>query len=723
MGDLSCSQVHPHAFPTHRRQSSTDLFTELDHMRSLLQESKERESKLNAELAKCRKNQSEVDELVKKVALLEEEKSNLSEQLAVLERQEEVVKGENKDSSMQNLELEVVELRRLNKELHMQKRNLTCRLSSMESQLSCSPNSSESDIVAKFKAEASLLRLTNEDLSKQVEGLQTSRLNEVEELAYLRWVNSCLRTELKNTCSTLDSDKPSSPQSVVSSSGDSISSFSDQSGSANSFNLVKKAKKWAITSESQVECTNSSLIEKNWIESISGGNNRRHSISGSNSSEEEVIVLNKRRQSNCFDSFECLKEMEKESMPMPLSIQQSVLEKRALRIPNPPPRPSSCSISSKTKQESSVQVQVQPPPPPPPPPPPMSFASKSNTAMVKRAPQVVELYHSLMKRDCRRDSSNGGLSDAPDVADVRSSMIGEIENRSSHLLAIKADIETQGEFVNSLIREVNNAAYENIDDVVAFVKWLDDELGFLVDERAVLKHFDWPEKKADTLREASFGYQDLKKLESEVSSYKDDPRLPCDIALKKMVALSEKMERTVYTLLRTRDSLMRNCKEFQIPVEWMLDNGIIGKIKLGSVKLAKKYMKRVAMEVQTKSAFDKDPAMDYMVLQGVRFAFRIHQEDLMQKQCMHLKNFAILLLYLTKHKENDEFQLTISYLSIMGNEYSAVTAGRAGNPDPSITYCNDVMYVSIRSMQQQSCESSKLENWVVHCIKTLEMKK
>jgi len=36
-------------------------------------------------------------------------------------------------------------------------------------------------------------------------------------------------------------------------------------------------------------------------------------------------------------------------------------------------------------------------------------------------------------------------------------------------------------------------------------------------------------------------------------------------------------------------------------------------------------MKRVAIEVQTKSAFDKDPAMDYMVLQGVRFAFRIHQ--------------------------------------------------------------------------------------------------
>lgn len=61
-----------------------------------------------------------------------------------------------------------------------------------------------------------------------------------------------------------------------------------------------------------------------------------------------------------------------------------------------------------------------------------------------------------------------------------------------------------------------------------------------MDERAVLKHFDWPEKKADTLREAAFGYRDLKKLESEVSYYKDDPRVPCDLALKKMVSLSEK---------------------------------------------------------------------------------------------------------------------------------------------------------------------------------------
>lgn len=54
-------------------------------------------------------------------------------------------------------------------------------------------------------------------------------------------------------------------------------------------------------------------------------------------------------------------------------------------------------------------------------------------------------------------------------------------------------------------------------------------------------------------------------------------------------------------------------------------NNFLLQIKLGSVKLAKRYMKRVAMELQAKSALEKDPAMDYMLLQGVRFAFRIHQ--------------------------------------------------------------------------------------------------
>ncbi|KAE7996016.1 hypothetical protein FH972_000765 [Carpinus fangiana] len=674
IGDLSCSvnpsQVHPQAYQTHRRQSSRDLFIELDHLRSLLQESKEREFKLQAGISECNRNpkvldlerelevkNSELDDLVRKMGLFEAEKASLLEQISALTSISEVSKGEDNEGSMalssQGHEMEVVELRRLNKELQLEKRNLACRLTSMESQLASVAKASESDIVAKIKAEASLLRHTNEDLCKQVEALQISRLNEVEELAYLRWVNSCLRTELRNSCSTASSDKSSSPHSIERS-GESVGSLSCLSNeylecrSAKRLNLIKNLKKWPISDEDlpNVECQDG-LVDKNWVdlEEVRSPR-RRHSISGSKCCEEELIS-SARRQSDCFV---CIKDMEKEVEPLASQkyhlgmvhrpqvfrncqeankISASLdVEKRALRIPNPPPRPS-CSISSGPKDEGS-------------------FALRSTTGVVKRAPQVVEFYHSLMKRDSRKDSSSGGICDAPDVANVRSSMIGEIENRSSHLLAIKADVETQGEFVNSLISEVNHAVYQNIEDVVAFVKWLDDELCFLVDERAVLKHFDWPEKKADTLREAAFGYRDLKKLELDVSSYEDDPRLPCDIALKKMVVLSEKMERIVYNLLRTRDSLMRNCKEFNIPTDWILDNGIISKIKFGSVKLAKMYMKRAAMELQSKAALEKDPAMDYMLLQGVRFAFRIHQfAGGFDAETMHgfeeLRNLAHLL--------------------------------------------------------------------------------
>jgi hypothetical protein len=48
------------------------------------------------------------------------------------------------------------------------------------------------------------------------------------------------------------------------------------------------------------------------------------------------------------------------------------------------------------------------------------------------------------------------------------------------MFQVKADVETQGEFVESLASEVRAASFVNIDDVVAFVNWLDEELSFLV---------------------------------------------------------------------------------------------------------------------------------------------------------------------------------------------------------------------------------------------------
>ncbi|KAM7500717.1 hypothetical protein LguiA_025131 [Lonicera macranthoides] len=316
---------------------------------------------------------------------------------------------------------------------------------------------------------------------------------------------------------------------------------------------------------------------------------------------------------------------------------------RIPRVPKPPPRPalspssssSSCgSLSDSAEraltEQSTVKLTPPPPPPPPPsskaappppPPPPPRKGSKIGQEKVRRVPEVVEFYHSLMRRDSRRDSGGGGNSDAATSANARD-MIGEIENRSTHLLAIKTDVETQGDFIRYLIKEVENAAFTDIKDVVPFVKWLDDELSYLVDERAVLKHFEWPEQKADTLREAAFGYCDLKKLESETTSFRDDPRQPCPSALKKMQALFEKLEHGVYNLSRVRESATKRYKVFQIPIDWMLDTGFVHQIKLASVKLAMKYVKRVSAELETVGS---GPEEEELIVQGVKFAFRVHQ--------------------------------------------------------------------------------------------------
>lgn len=106
---------------------------------------------------------------------------------------------------------------------------------------------------------------------------------------------------------------------------------------------------------------------------------------------------------------------------------------------------------------------------------------------------------------------------------------------------IKSDVETQGGLINNLTREVETAAFTKISDVEAFVKWLDEELSCLVDERAVLKHFpQWPERKADALREAAFSYRDLKNLQTEVSSFKNNPKQPLTQSLKRMQTLQDR---------------------------------------------------------------------------------------------------------------------------------------------------------------------------------------
>ena len=59
----------------------------------------------------------------------------------------------------------------------------------------------------------------------------------------------------------------------------------------------------------------------------------------------------------------------------------------------------------------------------------------------------------------------------------------------------------------------------------------------------MLKHFDWPEMKADCLREAAFEYQTLSKLQADVAACVDDADLTVEENLRAMLA---QLERSVW---------------------------------------------------------------------------------------------------------------------------------------------------------------------------------
>ncbi|CAA2967129.1 CHUP1, chloroplastic [Olea europaea subsp. europaea] len=714
----------------------------------------------------------------------------LKQQVSGLQAKEEeaIVKDAEvgkKLKALKELEVEVMELKRKNKELQHEKRELIVKLDTTDARVNALSNMTESEMVAKVREEVNNLRHANEDLVKQVEGLQMNRFTEVEELVYLRWVNACLRFELRNyqtpsgKISARDLNKSLSPKSqekakqlMLEYAGsergqgdtDIESNFSHPSSpgsedfdnisvdsSTSKFSslskkpsLIQKLKKWGRSKD------DSSALSSP-ARSLGGGSPSRSSMSYRPRGPLESLMLRNAGDSMAITSFgmgeqddlnspETPKQQPirvQDSSPDPLNsvaasfhlMSKSVggvleekypaykdrhklalerekqikekalqaraarfgdpskadkdksvtlppkltlikekpvasgdsgdqsndnkidsttvskmklaqIEKRLPRVPRAPPKPSGGAPADKNTNTSSGAPGMPPPPPPPPgaplpspppaggpplpPPPPGSLSRLAGSGdKVHRAPELVEFYQTLMKREAKKDTPSL-ISSTSSTSDSRSNMIGEIENRSSFLL-VKADVETQGDFVQSLATEVRAASFTNIEDLVAFVNWLDEELSFLVDERAVLKHFDWPEGKADALREAAFEYQDLMKLEKLVSSFIDDLNLPCEAALKKMYKLLEKVEKSVYALLRTRDMAVSRYKEFGIPIDWLLDSGVVGKIKLSSVQLARKYMKRVALELDAMSEPEKEPNREFLILQGVRFAFRVHQ--------------------------------------------------------------------------------------------------
>ncbi|CAL9107607.1 unnamed protein product [Musa textilis] len=297
-------------------------------------------------------------------------------------------------------------------------------------------------------------------------------------------------------------------------------------------------------------------------------------------------------------------------------------------------------------------------PPPPPPPPPHNAQGK---VTMHKASALAELYHSLTKQAGKQGSMNNGSCASPQSNKAHLSIVGELQHRSAHLLAIKADVETKRHLIKHLIEKVRSVSFANMEEVLTFVDWLDGELSTLADERAVLKHFDWPEKKADALREAAFEFRDLKRLEAEVSSFKDDVCLPCEATQKTISNLLDKLERSVGRLTKLRTASMLSYSECKIPTDWMLESGMVCKMKQASVQLARVYMRRVSMELESVRPSEKETAQKALLFQGVvRFAYRAHQA--IESEALSILDIVLVIAWQFAGGLDSEMMFTIEEL-------------------------------------------------------------
>lgn len=156
------------------------IMAELETARSKIKLLK-RKLRLEAE-----QNREQILALQKRVAKLQEQECNTA--ASDKEAQSELQR-------LKVLEHEAEELRKSNMKLQQENSELSLRLESTQVLANSVLEDPETEALKKMSES---LRQENETLSKEIEQLQADRCADVEEVVYLRWINACLRYELRN---------------------------------------------------------------------------------------------------------------------------------------------------------------------------------------------------------------------------------------------------------------------------------------------------------------------------------------------------------------------------------------------------------------------------------------------------------------------------------------------------------------------------------------------
>ncbi|KAL2493172.1 actin binding protein family [Abeliophyllum distichum] len=140
-----------------------------------------------------KKLRSETEQNHEQILTLQERVMKLQEQETMAVKNDPSMKY--KLQKLKELEVEIEDLRKSNQGLKRENSELAQKLEYVQMIATSALDNEETQALRK---ESHHLRQQNEDLEKEIERLQADRCSDVEELVYLRWINACLRYELRN---------------------------------------------------------------------------------------------------------------------------------------------------------------------------------------------------------------------------------------------------------------------------------------------------------------------------------------------------------------------------------------------------------------------------------------------------------------------------------------------------------------------------------------------
>eukprot|EP00252_Welwitschia_mirabilis_P008225 TRINITY_DN19964_c0_g2_i1.p1 TRINITY_DN19964_c0_g2~~TRINITY_DN19964_c0_g2_i1.p1 ORF type:complete len:719 (+),score=165.02 TRINITY_DN19964_c0_g2_i1:221-2158(+) len=291
--------------------------------------------------------------------------------------------------------------------------------------------------------------------------------------------------------------------------------------------------------------------------------------------------------------------------------------------PNPQaatsPSPAAASPSSVTVTD---KIPAPPAPSPPtatpsrggvklPPPPPPFGANRSlqrSNSKLKRSSQISNLYRGWKRKfegsaqpgklsPGRKRVGGGGGGGKGGMAQA----LEEITRKSSFFQKIAKDVECFATEIEEMKTQIESFETKNMDDLLKFYLDVESLLEKLTDESQVLARFEgFPTKKLEVIRSAATLYSKLRKMATELKTWKVEP--PISNQLDAITKYFEKVKKEIENVERAKD---KESKAFQSQKIYF-DYEILVRIKEAMVDLSSNCISLALEESKTTKAATKE---------------------------------------------------------------------------------------------------------------------